>query len=67
MIDWLAAHPYADFAVIVIAYAVVSAMGSPRLRSLREQRNARGEPHEYVAPSCGPRCCRECVVCGREH
>jgi hypothetical protein len=25
------------------------------------------DPHEYVAPECGPRCCTHCLACGREH
>ena len=60
MIDWLAAHPYADFAALVIVYAVASAYGTPRWQRITRA-------HPYVAPSCGRRCCRECVVCGREH
>ena len=60
MTAWLAAHPYADFAALVIVYALLSAWSQPRWQRITRA-------HEYVAPDCGSRCCRECVVCGRAH
>jgi hypothetical protein len=64
--SWLHAHPYADFALLILVYALCSALGSKH-QGGRHRLRVVNHKHDYAPQDCGPRCCPECRVCGREH